>query len=288
MERCLHNFDRYDELHYGFESESLRILYYDLPEQYRETYASYEYPRICLILEGEKSVSLNRTEHFRYDTSEFILLPPHTSVEMAIDRNTKALAIELSDRLIDKLKVNVSEELQLSADSPGAAVRKFHLCGEARLMTDPLARIKACLSGNPTDKAFLMDLAAQEMAYHLLKLESTRHLLLNASRHPIHRAIRDMQANLATIHHIKEIAASYNMSAAHFANQFKKVTGVTPHDYLTHHKMLLAKDFLREKSVTETAYDLGYENLSHFIGLFKRKFGVTPKQYQKSFLTLVQ
>jgi len=33
------------------------------------------------------------------------------------------------------------------------------------------------------------------------------------------------------------------------------------------------------KNVTEVAYDLGYENISHFIKLFKDKFGMTPKKY---------
>ena len=33
------------------------------------------------------------------------------------------------------------------------------------------------------------------------------------------------------------------------------------------------------KKMEKSAYDLGYENISHFIKLFKKKFGLTPKQY---------
>jgi len=36
---------------------------------------------------------------------------------------------------------------------------------------------------------------------------------------------------------------------------------------------------LKMKIVTEIAYNLGYENISHFIGLFKEKFRMTPKKY---------
>jgi AraC-like DNA-binding protein len=38
---------------------------------------------------------------------------------------------------------------------------------------------------------------------------------------------------------------------------------------------------LKEKNVTEVAYDLGYENISHFISQSKKKYGYTPKQHQK-------
>ncbi|MEO3944528.1 helix-turn-helix domain-containing protein [Gorillibacterium sp. CAU 1737] len=280
MERCMHNFDRYDELHYGFESESLRLLYYDLPEAYAETYASYENPRICLILDGEKAVTLNETENFHYDASEFILLPPHSRVEMSIVRHTKALALELNDHLLDKLRGPVAEELEMQLPERGYSLNRYPLNGEAQLLSEPLERIKACLTGNPADLAFLMDLAAQEMAYHVLRLEGSRSLLGPASSHPIRRAVRDIHDNLLSIHRVKDLAASYNMSAAHFTNQFKKVTGLSPLEYITNQKLMLAREMLRTKSVTETAYDLNYENLSHFIALFKRKFNQTPKQYQ--------
>ncbi len=54
---------------------------------------------------------------------------------------------------------------------------------------------------------------------------------------------------------------------------------MTPNDYLTNLKLNEVARFLKFSSVTEVAYDLGYENISHFIKLFKKKFGLTPKQY---------
>lgn len=54
---------------------------------------------------------------------------------------------------------------------------------------------------------------------------------------------------------------------------------MTPTDYLTNLKLNEATRLLKSNSVTEVAYDLGYENISHFINLFRKKFGLTPKQY---------
>jgi AraC-like DNA-binding protein len=42
-----------------------------------------------------------------------------------------------------------------------------------------------------------------------------------------------------------------------------------------------AKNIIAHGSVTEAAFDLGYENISYFISLFKDRYGVTPKQYKK-------
>jgi AraC-like DNA-binding protein len=56
--------------------------------------------------------------------------------------------------------------------------------------------------------------------------------------------------------------------------------GITPKEYITNQKLAQAKEMLKNQNVTEVAYDLGYENISHFIALFKAKYGITPKQYK--------
>ena len=50
----------------------------------------------------------------------------------------------------------------------------------------------------------------------------------------------------------------------------------------TNLKLHKAKEMLKYQSVTEVAFSLGYENISHFINIFKRNFGITPKQYSLS------
>ena len=38
------------------------------------------------------------------------------------------------------------------------------------------------------------------------------------------------------------------------------------------------------KTISEIASDLGYENISHFIKAYKNKYNITPKQKQKNYL----
>ncbi|XAW88453.1 helix-turn-helix domain-containing protein [Vibrio sp. CDRSL-10 TSBA] len=51
---------------------------------------------------------------------------------------------------------------------------------------------------------------------------------------------------------------------------------------MTRLKLQQARRYLGHLSVTDTALELGYENISHFIRLFKKEFGVTPKQFKLS------
>ena len=55
--------------------------------------------------------------------------------------------------------------------------------------------------------------------------------------------------------------------------------GISPNEYYKSIKLTEAKKLLKNKNVTEIAFDLGYENISHFISLFKDKYGMTPKKY---------
>lgn len=284
MERAktLSDFNRYSELQYGYETDLLRILYYDLPENYYEKYASYEYPKLCTILEGRKEVKINETEHFEYDSREIILLPPQSSVKMKIKEHTKALVFELSDQLMERLRDVVEEEFQVSESVPTRSVVRCELNEKTDLLAASMERIKKYMEQPAERKKFLIDLSAQEMAYHLLQMQVLEQNLLTNGRHPVFRAIRDIQEQLPGIRHVKDLADNYNMSHANFTNQFKKITGLTPLDYITNQKMQLAKQWLQHRNVTEVAFDLNYESVSYFIGLFKKKYGITPKQYQMS------
>lgn len=57
--RCnMHKFDRNLELSDGLETEYLRLLYYDFNKYYNDIYKSYEYKRLCTIINGEKKLEL--------------------------------------------------------------------------------------------------------------------------------------------------------------------------------------------------------------------------------------
>lgn len=274
------HFNRNTEMLSSIETNSMRVLYYDFPEYLKEDYKSYEYTRFCTILEGEKKVVINNKKEIQYSTDDFLLLPPNSKVEMEIDVPTKALVLELSNHLIDDISKKVSNSLDTDVGNDHNFLFKGELNDNLRYGFN---MIKNAYLNDSEDKEFIMDLSAQGLVYSLLKNKGTqRYLKANESNSncPIAEAIYIMKENITNNITVSEVAFKLNMSVPNFSNKFKKLTSITPNEYLKNLKLAKAKELLAYESVTEVAYDLGYENISYFIKLFKDKYGVTPKKFQ--------
>lgn len=282
MIHILKSFDRSLEDFDGLETEYLKVLYYDLAEHHKEKYKSYEYNRLCTIIEGEKHVKIGKEEAFTYDKSEFLLLPPHSTVDMEIMRPTQALVLELNSNLVHDINKKVSLELEVEVPTDDKLFRSTY---EDLDFVNCLEKIVKLCTGDEKSKEFLIDLTAQELIYRLLKCEKTHHILTMESRNPLCKAINYMKSNLMNAFTVADLADMTNMSLASFSMKFKDITGLSTKDYLNNLKMVKAKELLKYGNVTEVAYDLGYQNISYFIKLFKNKYGVTPKQYQIGLLS---
>lgn len=83
---------------------------------------------------------------------------------------------------------------------------------------------------------------------------------------------------------VEEYAASHYMSPCWFIRSFKQYTGFTPLQYIISVRMTNARDLLsgQERSVSEVAAMVGYEDALYFSRLFKRHTGVTPMAYRQA------
>lgn len=78
---------------------------------------------------------------------------------------------------------------------------------------------------------------------------------------------------------VSDLARSVGMSMFHFTRVFAELTGLPPHRYLLRARLKAAHAMLREgRSVTETCYACGFNNLSHFSRSFARRYGGAPSQ----------
>ncbi len=80
---------------------------------------------------------------------------------------------------------------------------------------------------------------------------------------------------------LQEMADSVNMSSKYFCRFFQEMTHRTPVDYLNYYRIERASyDLLTtDQSITEVAFNSGFNDLSYFIKTFKKYKGTTPKQY---------
>ena len=74
-----------------------------------------------------------------------------------------------------------------------------------------------------------------------------------------------------------------NLSPFHLIRKFKKMYGLTPHQFQIQRKVRRAQKLLEEdKSVCEAAYDAGFCDQSHLDRCFQKIVGLTPKEYQNA------
>jgi AraC family transcriptional regulator len=84
---------------------------------------------------------------------------------------------------------------------------------------------------------------------------------------------------------LEQMAAVARLSAYHFARQFKRATGLPPHQYVIARRVERAKELLQagtDLSLVEVAADAGFSDQSQFSRHFKRLVGVTPRQFRTS------
>lgn len=275
------DFSRMTESKSAYAAGSINLLFYDLPKYFNDEYRTYDSPRLCTILEGSKELSVNQSENFIYKKDSFVLLPPHANVNLYMPEDTKALVYEFGDQIIDAVTQKVSEYLQIEVSSH-VKYETFLLKALTKRIDALSKRIQEIFYENDVNKTFLIDLACQEMVYELLKIQGCHEIIYHHHHHPINRAIKLMNSSKGEFLSIHEIAEEVNMSHSNFSQQFKIIMNKTPKDYITALRLEKSKSYLNNLTVTDTAFELGYDNISHFIRLFKQEYGVTPKQYQMS------
>jgi AraC family transcriptional regulator len=81
---------------------------------------------------------------------------------------------------------------------------------------------------------------------------------------------------------LERLAAVAGMDLFRFARAFKQSTGSSPHRYLLEARINLAKELLRDPSlsITEIAMQTGFATPSHFSVTFRRIAGATPRDFR--------
>jgi AraC-like DNA-binding protein len=81
---------------------------------------------------------------------------------------------------------------------------------------------------------------------------------------------------------LEQVAKSVNTSKFYFCKMFKKATGINFTDYLSRVRTERAKNLLLNPNlrVSEIAYEVGFQSLTHFNRVFKRILGRSPTDYR--------
>ena len=82
---------------------------------------------------------------------------------------------------------------------------------------------------------------------------------------------------------VKYFADKVFLSPNYFGDLIKKETGKSAQEYIQNRMIDLAKEMIAgtEKTVSQIAYELGFQYSQHFNRIFKKNVGYTPGEYRK-------
>jgi AraC-like DNA-binding protein/ligand-binding sensor protein len=100
----------------------------------------------------------------------------------------------------------------------------------------------------------------------------------------IRRARAYILANQADPIDLDKVAQAMHVSTFYFCKMFKKATGLTFTDYLSRIRVAKAKTLLLNPHlrISEIAYDVGFQSLTHFNRMFRKIVGESPTAYRDS------
>ncbi|AQH04138.1 AraC family transcriptional regulator (plasmid) [Burkholderia sp. KK1] len=163
---------------------------------------------------------------------------------------------------------------------------------DPKLIRDPaLERLGQALAVCKTEGAALGSLFIDSMSLAIVSRLVARHFStpVTRGREPsalpqwrINRVSEFVDAHLAENISLADIAASTGLTRMHFAAQFRRATGMRPHEYLLQKRIERAQELLRtsKHSMLDVALGCGFRSQAHFTTVFKRLVGATPKHWQ--------
>ncbi len=98
------------------------------------------------------------------------------------------------------------------------------------------------------------------------------------------RLVRAMDAEPDAPHDLDTLARAARLSPYHFLRLFRRVAGVTPHQYVLRRRLHRAAERLAAEpgKILEIALDCGFGALSNFNRTFRAEFGASPRAWRRA------
>ncbi len=248
--------------------------------------AVYE-PTVVAILSGTKEAVLDG-EHHVYGSDKYLLCPMTLPVEAGTpqaseDNPLLGVVIALDSRLMRELALEIETSAGGYRESRGKAPSALALASWDDGFTLALLRLLELLD-NPVDLEVLGRGRLRELCFAVFMGDAGA-----AARrafgvgNEIARTINYLSSHLNEQVTIDDMADHVGMSRAVFHRRFKEATTMSPIQFVKSMRLNNAAMKIAEgKTVSEAAWDVGYQSSSQFSREFKRMYGQSPRQWSNA------
>ena len=248
--------------------------------------AVYE-PTVVAILSGTKEAVLDG-EHHVYGSDKYLLCPMTLPVEAGTpqaseDNPLLGVVIALDSRLMRELALEIETSAGGYRESRGKAPSALALASWDDGFTLALLRLLELLD-NPVDLEVLGRGRLRELCFAVFMGDAGA-----AARrafgvgNEIARTINYLSSHLNEQVTIDDMADHVGMSRAVFHRRFKEATTMSPIQFVKSMRLNQAAMKIAEgKTVSEAAWDVGYQSASQFRREFKRMYGQSPRHWSNA------
>jgi AraC family transcriptional regulator len=174
-------------------------------------------------------------------------------------------------------------------DKPNAVEPAFeerHALNDRQIVHIVKALEAEAKAGYPSGRVYGEALGAA-LAAHLVAQYSARASDHTGGMSPcaLRRVMKYIEEHLTEEIRLDGLAQVAGLSHHRFAHNFKRATGMPPHQYVIRCRVDRAKSLLRDtdKTMANLTYSLGFGSPSRFALLFRRETGMTPTRYRALF-----
>lgn len=264
------------------------IIKGEVPEH--QLAAIYE-PMIGMVVQGRKTISIG-TQVIHLNPPSYFVIPTEMPVTGYVQQGPNgfpylSVGLQLNQNILLDLLKDVPETMQSEKIS-----NDFSACLASSEFLDAWLRMLRLMK-TPEHIPALAPAYEREILYHVLIGPEGWRLrqLFQAQRKgsSIHHAIQWVRQNFSESFEIDHLADRACMGTTTFHRQFKQITGLSPIQYQKQLRLHEARKLLifSGYSVTDAAFEVGYESTSQFNREYARLFGASPARDAKELKKLV-
>jgi AraC-like DNA-binding protein len=238
-------------------------------------------PALCVTVQGSKKLILG-DNCYLYDPFNYLLTTvelPATGQIMEASEESPFLGLwlELSSTLVSSVLVEAGHVIS-SESSDTIAIDVSPL--DANLLDDIIRLVR--LQDSPAEAQIFMPLIKREIICRLWMSEQQGRLahLMGSGRYGSSavRAIEHLRQYFDQPVRIEDLAQEVGMSVSTFHRHFKAVTAMSPLQFQKQLRLQEARRLMlsEDLSAASAAYQVGYNDASHFNRDYKNFFGAPP------------
>lgn len=238
------------------------------------------------MIQGRKVMHLNNINSFDYLPGQTIVLPAHSHMKIDFPDASFASPTQCTALTIHQDKINnvinyLNEFYPLDEKQSWKVMPEFFHLYNTPDIASLVNKLFGYITSGDTMKDVLVDLTFKELFVKIYQSQSLLSLDLgkysNTALVHVKEFIKSNITEKLTLDLLQKVT---NMSKPSLIRMFKRELGISPVEYIIRMRIDKAKQLLvATKSVKESCFAAGFNDVNYFVRLFKNREGVTPGNY---------